>query len=387
MMPAMNRALEGPDAGAWEGLRLGGSTTAATRDAAAGLWAMLRALDLAHEVEGPDPTTLQGTACRFRLAPSAARRWAPGADTLELSARLGLDGVGRPQDLEREIVASLLCAPVAQVFPSFEELESAIRMRAGVVEAARRTQLHFDTEAIERPADCWRYHPDTGFTIRPGCDLAASLQRATQPEPGGPLYAFSCFRASEYVLLLGLVQEAARSHPPLHARLQSQAARRAIQGEAFQAAFLREYGNQDVPIPARYYVPGDRVWFRNPDDRSSDAMGYEGSWVIYLGGGLFSNFWQRERPYTLTHKCVELYHWRHAAYADAGGTLRIDESEVERRLAASLADPQACEAILQRMMRPRDPYRVYGDGGCIDTTREFLRWVRPGTCDVALPAH
>jgi hypothetical protein len=41
---------------------------------------------------------------------------------------------------------------------------------------------------------------------------------------------------------------------------------------------LREHGTVESPLPARWFVPGDRVWFRNPDERSADAEGFEGSW-------------------------------------------------------------------------------------------------------------
>ena len=34
-----------------------------------------------------------------------------------------------------------------------------------------------------------------------------------------------------------------------------------------------------------------------------------------------------------------------------------------------------------------NPYAqgVYAEGGCIDATRERVRWVRPGHCDIVLP--
>jgi len=38
------------------------------------------------------------------------------------------------------------------------------------------------------------------------------------------------------------------------------------------------------------------------------------------------------------------------------------------------------------MKRYRDPGGVYLDGGCIDTTRECPRRVRPGTTDLVVPA-
>jgi hypothetical protein len=141
----------------------------------------------------------------------------------------------------------------------------------------------------------------------------------------------------------------------------------------------------DEPLPPRYFVPGDRTWFRNPDAASAEASGYEGSWVIYLGAGLFSNFWKRHQPYTLSAKCLEIYHWRHALYLDAQGAERIDEAKVEALVAAAQLDAAEVERILQLMQRYREPRGVYRDGGCIDTTREFSRWVHPGTTDLVLP--
>ena len=50
--------------------------------------------------------------------------------------------------------------------------------------------------------------------------------------------------------------------------------------------------------------------------------------MFYLGGGLFNNFWERGVPYTLTSKCVEIYHWRHGLRTDAAGKRYIDEQIV-----------------------------------------------------------
>jgi hypothetical protein len=158
-----------------------------------------------------------------------------------------------------------------------------------------------------------------------------------------------------------------------------------IRSGQFHDVFLHEYGSQDAPLPTRYYVPGDRVWFRNPDERSSDITGYEGSWVLYLGDGLFTNFWKHERPYTLEAKCLEIFHWRHGAVVNATGELQMDEGMVERLVDASLQDSTECGQIIDRMMRWRDSKGVYADGGCIDTTREGPRWVCPGSADLVMP--
>jgi hypothetical protein len=150
---------------------------------------------------------------------------------------------------------------------------------------------------------------------------------------------------------------------------------------------MHEYGTQEAPIPTHYYVPGDRVWFRNPDDRSSDVVGFEGSWVLYLGGGLFTNFWKRNRPYTLASKCLEIYHWRHGAYQNDVGELAMDEGIVEHRVEETLQDETEKQRILGLMMQWKARQGVYGQGGCIDTTREGPRWVCPGTADLVLPMN
>lgn len=321
---------------------------------------------------------------RFQLDPYAANEWTPAGDTMQLCAQLQLDSRHNSIDLTREILLAMLAGPVAFAFPSYEELQSAIRIRLNIVNAGYNTALAFDTTGAERPAEYWRYSEDTGFTIVPGKPLIAALQKATQPDTPDKLYSFSCYRATEYVILLGIAQELILSNPELYDQLQQQWEQQAIMSGRFHDVFLREYGSMDAPLPPKYYVPGDRLWFRNPDPHSSDVTGYEGSWVFYLGNGLFSNFWKRDQPYTLTAKCLELFHWRNATYRDQAGELQIDEAVVEARVRESLNNPAEVEHILGQMLRLREPKGVYLNGGCIDTTREYPRWVRPHTTDLTL---
>ena len=148
---------------------------------------------------------------------------------------------------------------------------------------------------------------------------------------------------------------------------------------------LHQYGSIQAPLPPKYYVPGDRLWFRNPDAHSSDVSGYEGSWGFYLGGGLFTNFRKRGQSFTLTDKCAEVFRWRHATFTDSEGELRIDETIVEKRVAHTLADATLTAEVMRQMLCLRDPKGVYDAGGCIDTTREAPRQVCPGTTDIVLP--
>lgn len=345
----------------------------------------LGTLGLESHVRADEEIADDGRSIRFRLLEKAATTWAPDYDTLGLSEKVRLDIPGNSHGLEREILLAMLLGPVVFEFPSYGELLAAVRIQRNIVEAAQRTVLSFHTTDAERPAEYWTYAEERGFTIRPGKSLIAALQQATQPDAGGKLYSFSCYRATEYVILLGIAQELETRNPALLHRLQAQWEHRAIMSGQFHEVFLREYGSMSEPLPPKYYVPGDRLWFRNPDEHSSDVGGYEGSWVFYMGGGMFTNFWNRDKPYTLRSKCLELFHWRNATYRDSAGELAIDEAIVEECVRRSLTDPAEVERILEEMLRYREPSGIYRNGGCIDTTRECPRWVCPATSDLALP--
>jgi hypothetical protein len=315
-----------------------------------------------------------GTTVSVRLKPQVFERWCADFDTLDLRLRLA-HGDARSSDdaLESEIGAALFSAPERIDFDSADELAAHVRVRRNIALAAEKTALAFKTnDAAERPEDFWHHEDDVGFLLNPGQDLVDALVAATQPERTGRLYDFSCYRASEYVILLGLAQEALASSPALYAQLETTARERCIKSGLFHEVFLVEYGSLDRPVPKRFYVPGDRVWFKNPDEASSNASGYEGSWVIYMGGGLFSNFWKRDRPFTLEDKALEIYHWRHGLYLDANEP-QINEEIVEARILQTKADTALRNQVLERMDRYRDPSGVYDTGGCMDTTREFPR--------------
>lgn len=347
----------------------------------------LQAQDLLPHVLASVGHDALGAYVNVRLDDATLQAWAPGCDTLQLAQTLHLDTEHRPDDLTREIVVAMLMGPVAFEFPSVDELLSAVRIRHNIVQAARKTTLAFHTSEAERPEDCWTYDEDRGFVIRPDVSLITALTKATQPEVSGALYAFSCYRASEYVIVLGIAQELEASNPALLQQLQTLWTQRPIRSGEFHEVFLREQGSMEAPLPPHYFVPGDRTWFRNPDEASAEASGFEGSWVMYLGGGLFTNFWKRDQPYTLMQKCLEIYHWRHGLYRDAEGEERIDEDKVARYIETTLQQPAELRRIMAIMERYREARGIYTDaGGCIDTTREFARWVRPGTADLVLPA-
>ncbi|WP_090043907.1 hypothetical protein [Limnohabitans sp. 2KL-27] len=334
----------------------------------------------------PLPSGQIALVCTLR--PDFRAQCMPGHDTLALHETLG----HTPQTdevwaVEREIWVALLGSPHRFQFASLNSLTSHIRVRRNMALDARKTALAFKTEAAERPQAFWRDGgEEPGFILQPGRCLVDALTAATQPDATGKLYDFSCYRATEYVILLGIAQELQTENPELLAQLQSLNEIHAVRSGQFHEVYLIEYGSMESPLPARFYVPGDRLWFRNPDERSSDVTGYEGSWVLYMGGGLFSNFWKRDTPFTLESKAIEIFHWKDGAYTDAQGVLQMDESVVEARVAQTEADPSARARVLERMLRMRDPKGVYAEGGCIDTTREYPKSVSREHCELVLPS-
>jgi hypothetical protein len=324
------------------------------------------------------------------LRPEFQQTHMPGFNSLNLRTSLGpantADHANEAWALEREIWVALLGSPHRFAFRDLEALKSHVRVRRNMALAARLTALAFKTEAAERPEADWHYEEEPGFILKPGRPLINALIAATQPEATGKLYDFSCYRATEYVILLGIAQELQANHPALLAQLQQLNERHAVRSGQFHEVFLIEYGSMEDPLPARFYVPGDRLWFRNPDERSADVTGYEGSWVMYMGGGLFSNFWKRDTPFSLESKAIEIFHWKDGVYTDAQGELQMDETVVERLVAQTQADPEARARVLERMLRMRDPKGVYAQGGCIDTTREYPKSVSREHCDLVLPA-
>lgn len=342
----------------------------------------LTALGLHELIKAVQPATPFDVA--FALRTEEAERLTPGGDTLQLASLLQLDSRSSADDLEREILGAMLAAPVPFRFPSHAEFEASVRMRVSIVQAARKTRLQFETQTAERPPEFWRYDEDRGFVLLPGRSLIDGLREATQPTDPAHRYSFSCWRATEHIILLAIAQEAAAQHPELYLEISRQSELRALKASAFERVYLRDHGSAKEPLPVRYFVPGDRTWFRNPDPASADVTGFEGSFTFYLGAGEFANFWRDCVPFTLTTKCLTIYHWRQALVRDSQGELQIDEARVEALVRQSLLDSHETERILREMVQWQAHPECF-DGGCIEPSRKIPRHVCRRTAEIVLP--
>jgi hypothetical protein len=294
----------------------------------------------------------------------------PDFDTANITTFLRTHQPNRDRALISEIILAMALSPDVVYFGSEQELKSNLRMRCTVVQVASRTELNFDTSSITRPQAYWIYTKENGFLLRQGVSLADGLERALCPDVSGFTYAFSCQRASEYLILYAVVCELQRVNKTGLNDVEQQWRKRALTGDDFLFRFLGERGTRENPIPMRYYIPGDRIWFKNPDDHSSDIEGFEGSWVIYLGSGRFCNLWDCQSPYTLEEKCLEIFYWSKSTAVNDSGVLFMNEDLVKEQVNKALNDPDLSRSILEKMMVYRDPTGVYADGGCIDLSRD-----------------
>ena len=300
----------------------------------------------------------------------------PDFDTSTITTILHTRQPDRDRALISEIILAMALSPDVVYFGSEQELKSNLRMRCTVVQVASRTELNFDTSSITRPQAYWIYTKENGFLLRQGVSLADGLERALCPDVSGFTYAFSCQRASEYLILYAVVCELQKVNKTGLNDVEQQWRKRALTGDDFLFRFLGERGTRENPMPMRYYIPGDRIWFKNPDDHSSDLEGFEGSWVIYLGGGRFCNLWDRHRPYTLEEKCLEIYYWSQCVEVSPAGIPWMNEVVVKEQVNKALNDPALSRSILEKMMVYRDPTGVYADGGCIDLSRDSFSALR-----------
>ena len=320
----------------------------------------------------------------LHLSDRVAEALAPDGDTRDLADRLGLDSKSSSVNLELEILVALLLAPVALSFPTHSELCAAVRIRKNIVEAARRTLLDFDTEKVDRPCEYWAYDDDRGFVLNSGRSLIEALRKATQPDDSARSYCFSCWRATEYVLLLAMAIEIERTNPELFVRLAQQAETRALKSAQFDQAYTRQYGSWVRPLPLKHFIPGDRTWFKNPDPASSAVTGYEGSYTFYLGSGAFADFWRKGRSYTLESKCMSVYYWRQSIVYDVGGSPQVNDERAEALTEQTLHNAARTCKILRKILKLQTPPGQLGSG-CIEPTRDHPRFVCRETCDIALP--
>jgi hypothetical protein len=69
-------------------------------------------------------------------------------------------------------------------------------------------------------------------------------------------------------------------------------------------------------IPAKNFIPGDWGYFLNTDPATAQKTGYEGANVIYLGRGMFDDYYNdHHHAYLLREKLDEVFQWRNKVFS------------------------------------------------------------------------
>jgi hypothetical protein len=94
-------------------------------------------------------------------------------------------------------------------------------------------------------------------------------------------------------------------------------------------------------VDAGNFIPGDWVYMRNTDHKSNQKIGYEGSNTIYLGGGVFSDYYDDYRGgYPYERKLDEVYQWRNGVFSRSQhhNLLQILSSQERQKLTSAPED-------------------------------------------------
>jgi hypothetical protein len=308
----------------------------------------------------------------IQLSDQGFKLLTPNFDTLEISKK---NHLLLHTDVTTEILIALLASPILIEFPSKAEFFSSLRTRKHIIESAKKSHIQFNPTEINRPQEFWTYKNNSGFVLNPNKDLITALEATLLPQDTFNLPSFSCYRLSEYIILLGIAKEVRENNQKVYIQLMNQWQKNPIQSRKFHDIFLHEWGTNEQPLPKNWYIPGDRVWFRNPDLQSRQILGNEGSWVIYLGNGKFNNLIQPSKPFDLKTKCVTIYHWRNAITMDSHGETVVDDGYVEMLVKDTMQNSAELESILDMMTQYRHIPNDTFNNGCIDRTRESPVWL------------
>lgn len=290
----------------------------------------------------------------------------PDYNTLDLRKNMKLYNINKDDEdynLTVEIVLCLLNTPIIFTFDSFDDFIDMIDIRKIIVKYGYLTHVKFDTGTNTKVNVDYFKDNDEDVILLENKSLLEGIKKSIISKD--KLYNYSCYRITEFLLLLGLLE--VNSNKPICQQIESIWRRKAIKSKLFHDTFLYEYGTKENPIPIKYYIPGDRIWFRNPDDKSSDIIGYEGTWVVYLNDGLFCDFWKDggniNHQHTLEDIIITIYNWRNSIIKK-NDEFSIDDKFVQQLNKNINNNPDIKNNIIKSM------YKYYTDGGCIDKTRE-----------------
>lgn len=296
----------------------------------------------------------------FKLRKDISNILMPQYNTLNL--RKNMDNIiiikNKNTELTIEIILCLLNNPKLIIYESFDNFKEELNIRQNIVKYGYQTHVEFSSSNVKRPLDYF-YSVNDNILLLENKSLINGIIKSIIPDD--KLYTFTCYRITENIVLLAILLEAKNKLPELVDKIETIYRKKSIKSKQFHTIFMRE--SLEL-MPSRYYTPGDRVWFKNPDEKSSTINGYEGKWTIYLNNGLFCDFWKDghsiNHHFTIEEILIEIYNWRYS----------IDNNEIDEDTVHNLNINIKNNVNLMNTII-HDMSRYNNNGGAIDRTREY----------------
>jgi hypothetical protein len=224
---------------------------------------------------------------------------------------------------------------------SAEALEDHVEVRRNIVAWAEQLQWKWPSGR----GATWNQRYWTYGTPVPGVALSEAVDDIFRHQDQ---YAFGCYTATKIAVVHGILDYYGRiKNQPDHVALVE--SRLLVDDEplvdiepgsmwSFEAGIApSELVKPGKVLQIQYgvaplnFVPGDWVYFLNPDPASRAIAGYEGSNAIYLGRGRFDDYYDdNNHGFTYVEKLDEVFQWRHGVFnrvTEAG--LRVPLSEAD----------------------------------------------------------
>jgi hypothetical protein len=323
------------------------------REIKSGMGAYLRSLDIPEEAVLLRERPTQGVLV-YTLATPAQE-----TSTLDLATRpaMGItDQVSLPLSSgsvaqvttvsQKEIVLALLqhgrLTELKGAACSVDALADHVALRQNIVAWAETLRWGWpDGGPAQWNNDYWsRGTPKRGVSLRDAVDDAFVNQNA---------YAIGCYTATKLVFVKGVMDyyDRVRESPTLarliQARLFSDRDPLSDIEPSKAWSFYPDFNPKDArpgkllsiihEVSPKNFVPGDWVYFLNPDPVSSQKVGYEGSNAIYLGGGRFDDYYgENNHAFTYAEKLDEVFQWRYGVFSrprDVGKRQPVTEQDLE----------------------------------------------------------
>lgn len=200
---------------------------------------------------------------------------------------------------KKEIVAALLTKGRTHKYASFEKLMEQVGIRQNIAKWNQSAYWKYPDGDPVFDKEHWT--PD--FDLQPGANLCKAVESLWLGEKSTEI---GCRNALSAQVLQGHLDFYKNLEKKPDAVKEMELAAGSNPIGAADDKFCKTEEN----VPADNWVPGDWGYVRNPDQKSRQVSGQEGSNIMYIGGGKFGAYYRGNKNLSL-EGCIErVYKWR-----------------------------------------------------------------------------